>query len=131
MKILFICHDLPSPFNPATLRVFHSLNLLSKKYKHEITIIAFKELTEEKKYIFKLNDYCELITVSRHNPRTISLSKKMAYITMNTLSPHNIFSKNPSFLNYSYSSKMHRKIKETLRLNKFDVIYDRIARNTG
>lgn len=110
MKILFICHDLPSPSNATSHRVLESLKYLSEKYKHDIVLVAFKRRGEYP----DLSNYCQVETIN------ILTIKDNIYNIVNTFSPRNIFSETPNLLNYS--PKMHRKVAELLINHKFDVI---------
>lgn len=120
MKILALCHDLPSPYTGASLPVFNLLKYLAKK--HDITLVCFKQKTEESRYRYNLNELCEIV-----EPQTItvpkSLVKQIIVTTANTLSPINLFSTNPSFFNFYYSPRMQLRIKYLLSTREFDLIY--------
>jgi glycosyltransferase involved in cell wall biosynthesis len=109
MKLLIICHDLPSPDNATSLRVLESLKYLSEKYNHDIMLLAFKRGEEYP----DLSNYCQVETVD------ITMKNKI-WTIVNILSPKNIFSTTPNLL--SYSPKMRRKVAELLIKHEFDVI---------
>lgn len=124
MKILMLWHDYPSPFSGGSLPAFNLLKNLGRK--HNITLLCFKQATSESIYINDLNQYCEIdepvnIPFSITTPK--SLLKQILYTIIITLSPQNLFSKNPSFFNMSYSPKMQTKIKALLFSRDFDLIY--------
>jgi polysaccharide biosynthesis protein PslH len=60
VKILFLCHEFPIASYAGTLRVLHSLEPLSGKYGHEITLLAFK--IQGKNYP-DLSRFCKIETV--------------------------------------------------------------------
>lgn len=122
MNIMFLCHDLPNPSNPLTFRVFNFLKYSKKKYKHEITLVAFKEMKDELRYVYDLQRYCEVDIVEI--PKYLSsFRERVAYTLKNMLSFRNIFSRNHTFLNFYWSPKMQRKIRELWKIKKFDVIF--------
>ena len=110
MKILIICHGLPSPSNATSLRVLGSLKYLSEKYKHDIVLLAFKQGGEYP----DLSKYCQVKTIDR-----LTMKDKI-WTFVNKFSPKNIFSATPNLLNYS--PKMQRKVAELLATHEFDVI---------
>ena len=110
MKILIICHDLPSPSNATSLRVLESLKYLSEKYKHDIMLLAFKQGGEYP----DLSKYCQVKTIDR-----LTMKDKI-WAIVNMFSPKNIFSATPNLLNYS--PKMQRKVTKLLAKHKFDII---------
>ena len=111
MKILIICHGLPSPSNATSLRVLGSLKNLSEKYKHDIMLLAFKQGEEYP----DLSNYCQVETVDE-----LTTMKNKIWTIVNKFSPKNIFSTTPNLLNYS--PKMQRKVTKLLAKHKFDVI---------
>ena len=120
MKILIICHDLPSSFNAHAFRVFNSIEYLSKKHMHNITIISFKHLKSASKYDEEyLKKYCDKIeTVDI----SASFSKRVTYYAVNYIKRivsgdfRNIF-------DYCFSCEMQIKINEILKREKFDVMF--------
>lgn len=110
LKILIICHSLPSPSNATSHRVLESLKYLSEKYKHDIVIVAFKGRGEYP----DLSNYCRVETVD-----ILTISDNI-YNIVNTFLPKNIFSETPNIFNHS--PKMHRKVAELLTKHKFDLI---------
>ena len=108
MKILIICHDLPSSFNAHAFRVFNSIEYLSKKHMHNITIISFKHLKSASKYDEgHLKKYCdEIETVEIPS----SLFHRAIYHIINNIMG-------------IPSRKMQIKINELLKREKFDVIF--------
>ena len=110
MKLLIICHGLPSPSNATSLRVLGSLKYLSEKYKHDIVLLAFKQGGEYP----DLSKYCQVKTIDR-----LTMKDKI-WTIVNKFSPKNIFSTAPNLLNYS--PKMQRKVTKLLAKHEFDVI---------
>ena len=108
MKILIICAELPSSFNALTFRVLNSIEYLSQKYKHNITIISFKHLKSASKYDDEyLKKYCdEIETVGIPS----SLFHRAIYHIINNMMG-------------IPSRKMQIKINELLKREKFDVIF--------
>ena len=110
MKILIICHGLPSPSDATSLRVLESLKYLSEKYKHDIMLLAFKQSRESP----DLSKYCQVETIDR-----LTMKDKI-WATVNMFSPKNIFSATPNLFNYS--PKMQKQVTKLLAKHKFDVI---------
>ena len=121
MNILIICHRLPFPFTTSafSFRVLYGVRYLSKKYRHNITIVAFKYKDDPEEY---LKEFCdEIVTVKLPT----SAKKRVVYyivhyiigITLRDISMKNIF-------DYRFSWKMQKKVRELLtRTKKFDVIF--------
>jgi sugar transferase (PEP-CTERM/EpsH1 system associated) len=120
MKILALWHDLPSPYTGSSLPLFNLLRYLAQK--HNITLLSFREMTQESRYTHDLNQYCELIEPIGITVPT-SLAKQILYTARNTLSPQNLLSKNPSLFNFYYSAKMQARIRDLLSTREFDLIY--------
>ena len=68
-----------------------------------------------------LSGYCQIETIDRPNP-VHSLFRTLTYTIKNMLSPRNICSRDPQFLNYYYSPKMDKRIKVLLTTTQFDVV---------
>jgi sugar transferase (PEP-CTERM/EpsH1 system associated) len=120
MNILMLWDDLPSPVGGTALPAFNLLRYLGQR--HNITLISFKDVTEESLYRYDLNQYCEVIDpIDIVIPK--SLPKIIAYTIKNTLHPQNLFSRNFSLFNLHYLPKMQNKIKDLLTSRKFDLIY--------
>jgi polysaccharide biosynthesis protein PslH len=64
VKILFLCHEFPIASYAGTLRVLHSIEPLAVKYRHEITLLAFK--LEGKTYP-DVSRFCKTETVELKN----------------------------------------------------------------
>ena len=122
MKILFLCHQLPTLSRPSTLRVLFSIKYLVEKYGHDITLLAFKIVGSGERY-HDLSKYCEIESIEIHGFTNVLSLRAVMYTIKNMLSLENMFSKNPTLLTYFYSPKMHRKLKEMLKTNKFDFIF--------
>ena len=120
MKILTLWHDLPSPYTGSSLPAFNLLKCLSQK--HDITLLCFKYLTEESRYIYDLKQYCEVV-----EPENItapkSLLERIRQHPADSLSPKTLFSANFRFVNFYYSSRMQIRINNLLSTRKFDLIY--------
>jgi len=118
MKILILCRKLP--FDIAfSFRIANSIRYLSKKYRHNITLISFKYLKDGQKdgsnsYDEYLKEYCDEIKIEIH----ASLFKRMVehIITIFSGDLRNI-------LDFTYSRKIRIKINELLEKEKFDVIF--------
>ena len=41
MKILVLCHDIPSPTFSYTLPIYHLIKYLNSKHNHDINLICF------------------------------------------------------------------------------------------
>ena len=120
MKILTLWHDLPSPYTGSSLPLFNLLRYLAQK--HSITLLSFREMTQESRYTHDLNQYCELIEPIGITVPT-SLAKQILYTARNTLSPQNLLSKNPSLFNFYYSARMQTRIRDLLSTREFDLIH--------
>jgi glycosyltransferase involved in cell wall biosynthesis len=119
MKILLLCYEFPSPQIAGSHRVLHCLKYLSGKYKHDITLVAFK--LPGRNYP-DLSRYCHIETVeTRQRPGLKSPATILAALK-STISAFNIFSKYAFFLNWSYSPEMDEKIKTLLADNRYDII---------
>jgi sugar transferase (PEP-CTERM/EpsH1 system associated) len=120
MKILAIWHDLPSPYTGSSLPAFNLLKYLTQK--HDVTLLCFKDVEEESRYNYDLNQYCEVV-----EPESITVPKSsLERILQNpadSLSPKNLFFANFRFMNFYYSSRMQRRINNLLSTRKFDLIY--------
>jgi glycosyltransferase involved in cell wall biosynthesis len=117
MKILFLCYEHPSPSIAGSHRVLHSLRYLSEKFKHDITLVAFK--LPGKDYP-DLSHYCRIETVEiRHRPGLTSLKAILAALK-SSISLFNIFSKYHFFINYAYSPNMDETVK-VLQDNSYDI----------
>lgn len=110
MRLLFVCHELPTPSDAGSHRVLYSLKHLSEK--HDITLVAFRLLGKEYP---DLNNYCRIETIDiaswpgLGSPRAVLSAFQ------------NMFSRIPSVLNYSYSARMDRKVKALLD-TRFDIL---------
>jgi glycosyltransferase involved in cell wall biosynthesis len=106
VKILFLCHELPIASYAGTLRVLHSLEPLSGKYGHEITLLAFK--LEGKNYP-DLSRFCKTQTVEIKN--WPGLKAPLAALA-NILGGRNT----------AYSSKMAARFCSIMTENNFDLL---------
>lgn len=119
MKIILLCYEHPSPSIAGSYRVLYSLKYLSEKYGHDITLVSFRLLGKEYP---DLSCYYQLETVDIPCRPSLKSPQAILYSLRNLFSPHSIFSRHQSFLNYSYSPKMGRKVKELLDNNRFDIL---------
>lgn len=121
MKILTLWHDLPSPFTGDSLALYNLLKYLSTK--HEVTLLSFKEKIDESRYIYDLNQYCEVL-----EPQSITIQKSLIkgiiHDPVDTLSPRKLFS--PYFSLYN-TSPMNLRIRNLLLTRKFDLIYTSVT----
>lgn len=111
MKILLICHDIPSMTVGATLPIYHLIKNLGKRYS--IDLISFNS----KKYDIDslkefLNNYY-FIDI----PEYLDFKSQFLYTVKNMISFDNLSTR--SFLNYYYTTDMSKLIKE-----KFNDDYD-------
>ena len=121
MRVLVLWSDLPSPYCGWSLNAFHMMKHLSKK--HEFTLIAFRDATDERRYTDDLLRYC-------HNLRTLDVSRRKPFLRLayqlatNALSPKTPLSRKWfALLNFSFSPAMRREVENILATNEFDVIY--------
>ncbi len=122
MKILIICHRLPFPLTTSawSFRVLNSVKYLSKKYNHSITVAAFNYKEDSEEY---LKEYCDKI-VTIDLPK--SSKKKLIYFITNYVIGiflREISLRKRNFLEYSFSWKMQRKIKELLETKEFGIVF--------
>lgn len=117
MKILVLCYEYPSPSIAGSHRVLYSLEYLSKKYGHDITLAAFR--LSGRNYP-DLSSYCRIETVDITCRPGLGSSKAVASALKNTFSPYNLLSGRFS-LDHSYSREMHTRIKTLLR-GGFDIV---------
>lgn len=121
MNILITCHAFPFPYtiNAISFRVFNLIKYLSKKYKHRITIVAFKFKDDPEEY---LREYCdEIVTIELPT----SPKKRYPYYIINyliSLLLTDISLRKRNILDVTFSWKMQRKIKELLKTKEFDII---------
>lgn len=113
MKILLLCYEHPSPSVAGSHRVLYSLEYLSERYQHDITLVAFKLPGEGYP---ELSRYCRVETINiPHRP---GLQSPRA--TLNALK--NLFQRRHSPLNFSYSPEMAVKVKALLNSNRYDIL---------
>ena len=120
MKILIICPGMPSLFHALTFRVLNSIEYLSKKHMHNITLVSFKHLNSESKYDEEyLKKYCDKIeTVDI----SASSSKRITYYAVNYVK-RIVSGDLRNILDYMFLREMQIKINEILKREKFDVIF--------
>jgi glycosyltransferase involved in cell wall biosynthesis len=117
-----ICHAFPFPYtNTAiSLRVFNLIKYLSKKYKHHITIVAFKFKDDPEEY---LREYCnEVVTIELPT----SPKKRYPHYVINHiigLLLGDISLRKRNILDVTFSWRMQRKIKELLETKEFNIIF--------
>jgi glycosyltransferase involved in cell wall biosynthesis len=106
VKILFLCHEFPIASYAGTLRVLHSLETLSGKYGHDITLLAFK---------IRGKNYPDLSRCCR--AETVEL-KRWPGLS----SPGAALSNIIGGRNMAYSSKMAAKFCAIMTNNRFDLL---------
>lgn len=104
LKILLICHDIPSKTVGATLPFYHLIKELGKKY--DINLVSFDSDKYSIKELEKYLDEFHSITI----PEYLDFKNQLKYTVKNMLSYDNINTK--SFLNYYYHKDMSKLIKE-------------------
>ncbi len=127
MKVLALSHDFPSPSFSDTLPMFYLIKHLSSLYDYEITLITFLSEKVESRYIGELGHYCSIetpIRTCRNKPiyRQIFRTIKNAFDIRN-LSKKATIGIYPNLLDCYYSYEMHKKIENTLKKEKYDIIY--------
>jgi sugar transferase (PEP-CTERM/EpsH1 system associated) len=111
LKILFITPRLPFPPNRGDrLRYFNFARVISKK--HSVSLLSFIQSEEEIKYAEDFKGIFE-------NIETVLLKPCKSHLNMIL----RLFSKLPLQVSYFYSKKMWGKVEETLKRERFDVIY--------
>jgi len=113
MRILILGQDFPNPYAATGMRIFSMLPYLSKK--HDISLIAFKEMTKEDRYRHNIEEYCK--TAEAVNLQARSTSQRMMFAILN------IFSKNYWLVDYYHSSEMETKVGKLLETKDFEIIY--------
>jgi glycosyltransferase involved in cell wall biosynthesis len=103
VKILFLCYEQPAPEIAGSHRVLCSLEYLAGKYRHDITLLAFR--LRGKSYP-NLGRYAriETVEVARRSYWKRMLSYRKA---LNILSGQ-------AFINYDYSPQMDARVKALL-----------------
>lgn len=119
MKILLLCYEHPSPSIAGSYRVLYSLKYLSRKYRHDITLVAFRLPGADYP---DLSGYCRVESVGISGLPGMQSPKTILRTLGRLLSPRSIFSRYPSFLSYYYSPQMDRKVKALLDNNSFDIL---------
>lgn len=106
MKILILCHDIPSMTVGATIPIYYMIKELSKEYT--LDLISFnsgKYSIEPLKH--DLNKHIQL-----NNPSHTSFKNQLIYTLKNMISFDNL--KTRSILNYYYNKNMNKLIQENL-----------------
>ena len=122
MNILIICLRLPFPLttDAVSFRMLNLVKYLSKKYKHSITIVAFKFKDDPEEY---LREYCdEIVTIELPT----SPQKRYPYYVINYLIGlllTDISLRKRNILDVTFSWKMQRRIKELVKTKEFDIIF--------
>ena len=113
IKILLICHDIPSMTVGATLPIYHLVKNLGKKYS--IDLISF----DSEKY--DLSDLNESLNnhYSLKIPEYLDIKSQLIYTVKNMFSLDNITTQ--SILNYYYNSNMSKLIKEKSK-EDYDIV---------
>jgi len=118
MKILLLCYERPSPSVAGSLRALNSIKYLSRKYRHDITLISFKLPGED---YTNLSDYCHVESVDIPEWPGMKSSKTIFSTLGRLLTPRGNLSGYSSFLRYHYSPKMEEKVKALLDKGGADV----------
>ena len=107
MRILVLCHDIPSMSVGATIPIYYMIKELSKV--HQLNLISFNshryDITPLKEY---LSDHKSIDIKEYH-----SIKDQLIYTTKNMLSADNL--KTRSILNYYYDKNMNRLIQENIQ----------------
>lgn len=107
MRILVLCHDIPSMSVGATIPIYYMIKELSKVY--QLDLISFNshryDITPLKEY---LSDHKSIDIKEYH-----SIKDQLIYTTKNMLSADNL--KTRSILNYYYDKNMNRLIQENIQ----------------
>ncbi len=112
MKILVLCHDIPSMNVGATIPIYHMIRELSDV--HSIDLISFDSHKYDIKDLTKhLNDF-KSIDIEEY----LSTKDQLLYTLKNMLTIDNL--KTRSFLNYYYNKDMNRLINENT--DSYDLI---------
>jgi glycosyltransferase involved in cell wall biosynthesis len=116
MKILFLCYEHPAPEIAGSHRVLYSLEHLAGKYRHEITLLAFK---------LRGKSYPDLGRYAR--VEIVELERRPGFrawwaAVKGALYMLNVFSGRPAFLNYGYSREMDARVKSLLSGGGYNVI---------
>ncbi|MDP2730267.1 MAG: glycosyltransferase [Dehalococcoidales bacterium] len=119
MEIIILCYEYPSPSTAGSHRVLYSLEHLSQKYRHDITLVAFK--LPGKDYP-DLSRYCRVETIDIPDRPGLNSLNAMLNIFNSAFSLRHLLAGNTAFLNYSYSREMERKIESLLADNNYDII---------
>lgn len=113
LKILLICHDIPSKSVGATLPIYHLIKELGKKY--DISLLSFDS---DKYSIHELEEYLTEYQNIKI-PEYLDLINQLKYTVKNMISIDNLSTR--SFLNYYYHKDMSKLIHEKADEN-FDLV---------
>lgn len=119
MNILIICHQIPSPTNPLTYRVFYCIEYLSKKYGHDITLIAFGNANDTDNEVKNLSFFCIKVKILKISLLTHKRLFDYAINCLRCISTRDF----RILLDYTYSKKMQELIDQQLMDVDFDVIF--------
>jgi len=122
MKLLFLTSELPTPRTSLAVRAFYFIKYLREKYHYDITLISFRQITNEDRYIYDLGKYCKIAYIA-NIPKPEFSFRTAAYTLKNMCSLRNIFSKNPQFLNFYYLPKMQVMINKLVKVEDPDIVY--------
>lgn len=122
LKILFLCHEYPSPSAGVSLRSYNFLKNLYEIYNHEITLISFQKTMDKSEKSHSLDEYCDLIG-KINLPASLNGAsfKSILYTLKNAMSLDHIIGRNHIFSIY-YSPEMKNKIQYVVASKKFDVV---------
>lgn len=112
MRILVLCHDIPSMNVGATIPIYYMIKKLSKV--HQLDLISFNS---HKHDITPLNEYLndhKSMDIKEYN----SIKDQLLYTTKNMFSTDNI--KTRSILNYYYNKNMNILIQDNIQ--NYDLI---------
>ena len=118
MRILLVWNNVPSPHHAATTRAFYLIKY-AKKYRHNISLIAFKRESHIHPLIIQSCETIDTIELLRI-PGTFV--KSLVKSLKETLSYTNL-TRSHSFIAFSYSTRMQKLIDKTLRENNFDILF--------
>lgn len=120
MRILVLCHDIPSPTFSDTLPVYHFIKSLHSDYNHDIKLICFDSGKT------KINNDIEINTVKFKENNNIYSEFFTMFFNMFRYSnlKHKFKSKTfPNLLDYYFDSEMNKKIVNALEESEYDLIY--------
>jgi len=125
VKILFLLFSSPSTCDGVGLRHFHFIRCLSTR--NDVALLSFKDPTEKWDFTPELQEYCStVISIPLVVPKKLlsyQMVKAIMRITKNIFSLENKSCRISNLLNFYYSPKMQRELREMISTESFDAIY--------